>query len=65
MKTLLHEKFVVDGQGKTKAVLFDYNDYKKLVEMIEESRTIKIINDGINEFTSGKMKVVKSLKELD
>ena len=64
MKTLLHEKFLVNEKGRKTGVFFNYNEYRKLRTLIEEASTVNLIQMGEQEFSQGSTMVVKSLQDL-
>ena len=59
------KKFIVDENGKKKAVVIEFKDYKKMLHLLEEAKCIKIINKGEQEYRKGKLRPIKSLAELD
>ncbi|MDO8140645.1 MAG: hypothetical protein Q6358_04025 [Candidatus Brocadiales bacterium] len=65
MHKVQHEKFIVDENGKKKAVIIEFKDYKKMLYLLEEAECVKIINEGEQEYRRGKLKPIKSLAELD
>ena len=65
MYKVQHEKFIVDENGKKKAVVIEFKDYKKMLHLLEEAKCIKIINKGEQEYRKGKLRPIKSLAELD
>ena len=65
MHKVQHEKFIVDENGKKKAVIIEFKDYKIMLHLLEEAKCIKIINKGEQEYRKGKLKPIKSLAELD
>ena len=65
MHKVQHEKFIVDENGKKKAVIIEFKDYKIMLHLLEEAKCIKIINKGEQEYLQGKLKPIKTLTELD
>ena len=64
MKTLLHERFLVDDNGRKTGVLFNYSEYRKFRALIEEASTVNLIQAGEQEFAQGSTMDVKSLQDL-
>jgi len=65
MKTIFHEKFVIDENGKRTAVLIDAKEYAKILHLLEEAHVLKIVREGEREYRQGKLKPIHSLSELD
>ena len=65
MKTIFHEKFVTDENGKRTAVIIDMKEYLKIVRTLKEAEVLKIIREGEEEYRQGKLKPIQSLSELD
>ncbi len=65
MKTLFHEKFIVDERGKRTAVVIAAKEYDKMLRLLEEAQTLRIIQKGEEEYRQGKLKPIKSLSDLD
>ena len=42
MYKVQHEKFIVDENGKKKAVIVEFKEYKKMLHLLEEAKCIKI-----------------------
>ena len=42
MHKVQHEKFIVDENGKKKAVIVEFKEYKKMLHLLEEAKCIKI-----------------------
>lgn len=65
MRTVFHEKFVIDENGKRTAVIIDSKEYTKMLRLLEEAQVLKIIRQGEEEYRQGKLKPIQSLSELD
>lgn len=65
MRTIFHEKFIVDENGKRTAVIINTKDYEKILRLLEEAKILKIIREGEEEYRQGRLKSIQSLAELD
>ncbi len=65
MRTVFHEKFVIDENGNRTAVIIGAKDYAKMLRLLEEAHILKIIRKGEEEYRRGKLKPIQSLSDLD
>ena len=65
MQTLFGERFIIDKNGRQKAVVIEIKQYQKIKHLLEEAQVIKLIKKGEKEYTLGKTKHIKSLAELE
>ncbi|MCM8784558.1 MAG: hypothetical protein NC818_07355 [Candidatus Omnitrophica bacterium] len=65
MRTIFHEKFIVDENGKRTAVVIDAKKYMKILRLLEEAQILKVIRKGEREYRKDKLKPIQSLSELD
>ena len=49
MKPLKKETYIVDKNGKKKAVIIDMKEFKKLLEHLENLEDVKYVNEHIHE----------------
>lgn len=58
------EKIIRDKNGNQKAVLIGMKQYKRILHLLGEVRTLKLIRAGEEEYASGKIKPIRSLMNL-
>lgn len=65
MRTIFHEKFVVDEHGKRTAVLIDAKAYEKILRILQEAEVLRIVREGEREYRQGRLKPIRSLADLN
>lgn len=63
MKLNLHERFIINDQGKPTGVILTMHDYHKLVELVEDLEDIRYIKKHKRDSKITLDKFVQELKE--